>query len=132
MVDLVIDFCFQFIPVHPKVTAAQKVYVGHEQTALLTCEVEGNPTPIISWSPCHEKYVVCDKRYLNISKVQTARANYTCTATNAQGVDSATTVLRKWTLLYTSSFVARKFFCSFMSFVALFKLNWLISATPLE
>ena len=91
------------------VTLASKVFVGRKQTALLICEVEGNPTPIISWSPCYGKYVVCDKRCLNISKVQTARANYTCTATNALGVDSATTVLRKWTILYTCSFVARKF-----------------------
>ena len=43
--------------------------------------------------------VFCDKRYLTISKVQTARANYSCTARNALGIDSATTVLSKWTLL---------------------------------
>jgi len=75
------------------VTLATKVFVGHELTASLICEVEGNPTPIISWSPCYGQSVVCDKQYLNISKVQTARANYTCTATNAVGVDSATTLL---------------------------------------
>ena len=86
-----------------------KVFVERKKTAFLICEVEGNPTPIISWSPCPEKSV-CDERYLNISKVQTARANYTCTATNALGVDSATTVVGKWTLLYicNNCFVARE------------------------
>ena len=78
-----------------------KVFVGREQTASLICEVEGNPTPIISWSPCDGQNVFCDERYLNISKVQTARANYTCTARNAVGADSASTLLRKWTLLHT-------------------------------
>ncbi|XP_015749159.1 PREDICTED: lachesin-like [Acropora digitifera] len=86
--DVFVDV--QFPPI---VTLASKVFVGREQTASLFCEVEGNPTPIISWSPCYGQGVVCDKQYLNISKVQTARANYTCTATNALGVDSATTLL---------------------------------------
>ena len=90
---------FRFITVPPMVTLASKVFVGREQTAFLFCEVEGNPTPIISWSPCDGKSVLCEEQYLNISKVQTARANYTCTATNALGVDSATTLLCKWTLL---------------------------------
>ena len=100
---------FEFIIVHPMITLASIVFVDRKQTALLICEVEGNPTPVISWSPCHGKYVVCDKRYLSISKVQTARANYTCTATNALGVDSATTLLRKWTLRYTFTFTAIPF-----------------------
>ena len=100
---------FEFIIVHPMITLASIVFVGRKQTALLICEVQGNPTPVISWSPCHGKYVVCDKRYLSISKVQTARANYTCTATNALGVDSATTLLRKWTLRYTLTFTAIPF-----------------------
>ena len=91
------------------VTLASKVFVDRGQTASLICEVEGNPTPIISWSPCYGQSVVCDKQYLNISKVQTARANYTCTATSALGVGSATTLLRKWTLLRICSVVARKF-----------------------
>ena len=91
------------------VTLASKVYVGREQTASLICEVEGNPTPIISWSPCYGRIVICDGQYLNISIVQTARVNYTCTATNALGVDSATTLLRKLTILYTCSVVVRKF-----------------------
>ena len=88
-----------------------KVFVGRGQNAFLICEVEGNPTPIISWSLCDRKNVFCDKQYLNISSVQTARTNYTCTATNALGVDSATTVLRKWILiiLHTCSFVDRDF-----------------------
>ncbi|XP_067033062.1 fibroblast growth factor receptor 1-like isoform X2 [Acropora muricata] len=77
----------------PKVILAQKVFVRREETTPLYCEVEGNPTPTISWSPCYGQSVVCDEHYLNISKVQTARTNYTCTATNALGVDSATTLL---------------------------------------
>ena len=81
------------------VALALKVFVDREQTVSLICEVEGNPTPIISWSPCSGRSVVCDEQYLNISKVQTARANYTCTATNAVGVDSETTLLHKLTLL---------------------------------
>ncbi|XP_074633148.1 hemicentin-1-like isoform X3 [Acropora palmata] len=79
------------VPVRPMVEFTSKVFVGHKQTALLVREVEGNPTPIISWSPCHRKNV-CDKQYLNISKVQTARANYDCTARNALNLESATTV----------------------------------------
>ena len=86
-----------------------KVFVGREQSASLICEVEGNPTPIISWSPCSGRSVLCDEQYLNISKVQTGCANYTCTARNAVGVDSETTLLRKLTLLHTCSVVARKF-----------------------
>ncbi|XP_067031991.1 fibroblast growth factor receptor 3-like isoform X2 [Acropora muricata] len=77
----------------PMVKVRSKVFVGREQTASLMCEVEGNPTPVISWSSCYEQSVVCDGQYLNISSVQTARANYTCTARNAVGVDSATTLL---------------------------------------
>ena len=105
---VVVDFAIHYA-VSPVVTLASKVFVGREQTASLICEVEGNPAPIISWSPCYGQSVVCDKQYLNISKVQTARANYTCKATNPVGVDSATTLLRKWTLLLSCSFVARKF-----------------------
>ena len=100
---------FQFITVPPMVKLPSKVFVGREQTASLICEVEGKPTPIISWSPCDGKNVFCNKRSLNISNVQTARANYTCTAISSLGVDSATTLVRKWTLLHTCSVVARKF-----------------------
>ncbi|XP_074634424.1 fibroblast growth factor receptor 3-like isoform X2 [Acropora palmata] len=84
-----------FVDVHvpPMVKLPSKVFVGREQTVSLICEVEGNPTPIISWSPCHGKDVSCVEQYLNISNVQTARANYTCTASNALGEDSATTLL---------------------------------------
>ncbi|XP_067030317.1 fibroblast growth factor receptor 1-A-like isoform X2 [Acropora muricata] len=84
-----------FVDVHfpPMVKLPSKVFVGREQTASLICEVEGNLTPIISWSPCDGKNVFCDERYLNISKVQNTRANYTCTARNAVGVDSATILL---------------------------------------
>ena len=77
------------------VALASKVFVDREQTVSLICEVEGNPRPAISWSPCSGQSVVCDEHYLNISSVQTARANYTCTATNTLGEDSATTLLRK-------------------------------------
>lgn len=88
-------FFFQFNTVPPMVSLASKVFVDREQTVSLICEVEGNPAPIISWNPCSGRSVVCDEQYLNISKVQTARANYTCTATNSVGVDSETTLLRK-------------------------------------
>ncbi|XP_067030309.1 uncharacterized protein [Acropora muricata] len=84
---------FVDVQVPPLVKLPSKVFVGREQAASLICEVEGNPTPTVSWRPCDEKNVVCEGRYLNISNVQTARANYTCTATNSLGEDSATTLL---------------------------------------
>ena len=115
---------FQFVTVPPMVKLPSKVFVGREQTVSLICEVEGNPTPIISWSPCHGKDVSCVEQYLNISDVQTARANYTCRASNALGEDSATTLLRKSPLLHTCSFLAR--IC--MSFVVVLKLNCMIPA----
>ncbi|XP_015751955.1 PREDICTED: fibroblast growth factor receptor 2-like isoform X3 [Acropora digitifera] len=77
----------------PKVILAQKVFVSREETASLCCEGEGNPTPTISWSPCDEGNTLCNEQYLNISQVQSARANYTCTATNRVGRASGTTVL---------------------------------------
>ncbi|XP_015751965.1 PREDICTED: hemicentin-1-like [Acropora digitifera] len=77
----------------PKVTLAEKFFVDRGKTVSLICQVEGNPKPTISWSPCDLPNVVCDKQHLNISKVQTARANYNCTARNAVGIDSANTVL---------------------------------------
>ena len=103
-VVLVLLLLFLIITVPTVVTLPSKVFVGREQPASLICEVEGNPTPLISWSPCSGRSV-CDKKYFNISKVQTERANYTCTATNALGVDSATAILSKWTLFYTCRFV---------------------------
>ncbi|XP_044180352.1 uncharacterized protein LOC114972267 isoform X2 [Acropora millepora] len=84
---------FVDVQVPPMVKLPSKVFVGREQSASLICEVEGNPTPIISWSPCSGRSVLCDEHYLNISKVQTGCANYTCTARNAVGVDSETTLL---------------------------------------
>ncbi|XP_015777409.1 PREDICTED: roundabout homolog 1-like [Acropora digitifera] len=77
----------------PNVTLALKVFVDREQNASLKCEVEGNPTPTISWSPCDVGNHLCDKPYLNISKVQSARTNYTCTARNYLGTDSASILL---------------------------------------
>ena len=77
------------------VKLAQKLFVGRERTASLNCEVEGNPTPTISWSPCDEGNFPCDKQYLTISKVQSARANYSCAARNYLGIAKATTVLGK-------------------------------------
>ena len=91
--------------VPPKVTLAEKFFVGQGEAASLICQVEGNPSPTISWSHCDVPNILCDKQYLNISKVQTARAIYNCTARNAVGVDSATTVLSKSTLLCTCSSV---------------------------
>jgi len=84
-------FCVKKIS--PKVTLANKFFVDREQTASLICQVEGNPKPTISWSPCDPPNVLCDKQYLNISKVQTACANFNCRATNALGEESASTVL---------------------------------------
>lgn len=89
------------------VRVPSEVCVGRELSVFLICEVEGNPPPIISWSPCPGKDV-CVGRYLNISKVQTSRANYTCKATNDLGVDLETTVVCKCTLLHTCNFVARE------------------------
>ncbi|XP_029205398.2 LOW QUALITY PROTEIN: tyrosine kinase receptor Cad96Ca-like [Acropora millepora] len=86
--DVIVNILFS-----PKVTLAEKFFVGRGRNASLICQVEGNPKPTISWSHCDLPSVFCDKRYLTISKVQTARANYSCTARNALGIDSATTVL---------------------------------------
>ena len=72
-----------------------KVFVGREQSASLNCEVKGNPTPTISWSPCDVENLLCDEQILNISKVQSARANYSCAARNYLGIATATTVLGK-------------------------------------
>ncbi|XP_067030314.1 uncharacterized protein [Acropora muricata] len=77
----------------PKVTLANRFFVDREQTASLICQVEGNPKPAISWNCCDLPNFLSDKQYLNISKVQTARANYNCNARNTLGIDSATTVL---------------------------------------
>ncbi|XP_067030263.1 fibroblast growth factor receptor 1-like isoform X3 [Acropora muricata] len=86
--DVIVNILFS-----PKVILADKFFVGRGRNASLICQVEGNPKPTISWSHCDLPSVFCDKRYLTISKVQTARANYSCTARNALGIESATTVL---------------------------------------
>ena len=86
---------FHLFAVAAKVTLKKKSFVGREHNASLICQVEGNPKPTISWSGCGLPNHLCDKQYLNISIVQIARANYTCTASNYLGNDSATTVLRK-------------------------------------
>ncbi|XP_068733682.1 limbic system-associated membrane protein-like isoform X2 [Montipora capricornis] len=78
---------------HPKISLPKKFYVGREQNVSLTCAVDGNPTPTISWTPCNLPNHVCDKQYLNISKVKTARTTYICNASNYLGSDSATTVV---------------------------------------
>ncbi|XP_068686976.1 tyrosine kinase receptor Cad96Ca-like isoform X2 [Montipora foliosa] len=77
----------------PKISLPKKFYVGREQNVSLTCAVDGNPTPTISWTPCNLPNHVCDKQYLNISKVKTARTTYICNASNYLGSDSATTVV---------------------------------------
>ncbi|XP_068733307.1 fibroblast growth factor receptor 3-like [Montipora capricornis] len=77
----------------PMVTLTSKFYVQREQTASLNCEVEGNPIPSIYWSPCDLPSICCNGQYLGISRVQTSRANFTCTAVNNVGNDSRTTVL---------------------------------------
>ncbi|XP_068686493.1 tyrosine kinase receptor Cad96Ca-like isoform X2 [Montipora foliosa] len=77
----------------PKISLPKKFYVGREQNVSLTCAVDGNPTPTISWTPCNLPNHVCDKQYLNISKVKTTRTTYICNASNYLGSDSATTVV---------------------------------------
>ena len=86
------------LAVSPKVTLSEKFFVVQGKTASVICQAGGNPKPTVSWSHCDLPNVLCDKQYLNVSNVETARANYTCIARNAVGVDSATTVLSKWTL----------------------------------
>ncbi|XP_067031701.1 fibroblast growth factor receptor-like isoform X3 [Acropora muricata] len=86
--DVIINILFS-----PKVTLAKKFFVDRGETASLICLVEGNPKPSISWSSCDPLHVPCDKQYLNVSNVQSARAKFNCTATNALGVDSASTAL---------------------------------------
>ena len=88
-------FCFLFFTAPPIITIESKFFVGREQTASLYCDVEGNPTPWIHWTPCDLPSIGCHKQYLNISKVQTSRATYTCTASNYLGSDSETTLLSK-------------------------------------
>ncbi|XP_068685600.1 uncharacterized protein [Montipora foliosa] len=77
----------------PEITIKSMFFVGRGQTASLNCKVEGNPTPSIHWIPCDPPNTSCNKQYLNISDVQTPRANYNCTATNSEGSDSETTLL---------------------------------------
>ncbi|XP_068739584.1 limbic system-associated membrane protein-like [Montipora capricornis] len=77
----------------PIVTLKSNFFVGREQPASLKCEVEGNPTPSVHWNPCDLPHIGCNKEYLDISKVQTPRANYTCTGSNYLGNDSETTLL---------------------------------------
>ena len=78
------------------ITLPSKLYVEREQTASLNCEVKGNPTPSIHWSPCNLRSVCCNGQHLSIPRVQTPRANYSCTAVNTVGSDSGTTVLSKF------------------------------------
>ena len=84
------------LAVRPKITLANKLYVEREQTASLNCVVEGNPIPSIQWSPCDLPRICCNGQHLSISRVQTSRAYYTCTAVNNLGSDSRTTVLSKF------------------------------------
>ncbi|XP_068685579.1 fibroblast growth factor receptor 4-like isoform X1 [Montipora foliosa] len=81
------------LAVRPKITLANKLYVEREQTASLNCVVEGNPIPSIQWSPCDLPRISCNGQHLSISRVQTSRAYYTCTAVNDVGRDSESTVL---------------------------------------
>ena len=63
----------------------------------LDCKFEGYPLPSITWTSCSPQQNVCDRRMLNISKVQNDGV-YTCTAKNCLGNDSASTSLGKLAL----------------------------------
>ncbi|XP_068685561.1 tyrosine kinase receptor Cad96Ca-like isoform X3 [Montipora foliosa] len=82
-----------FSTVRPMITLPSKVYAEREQTASINCEVKGNPTPSIHWSPCNLRSVCCNGQHLSIPRVQSPRANYSCTAVNTVGSDSGSTVL---------------------------------------
>ena len=75
----------------------------------LDCKVEGYPPPTITWTPCDAQNV-CDRRMLNISKVQNDGI-YTCTAKNSLGNDSANTSLCKSFYLMCVRFLRRELFC---------------------
>ena len=91
-------FLFVFL-VRPKVILEKRHYVDRDGNASLHCQVEGSPLPTISWTPCNPEENVCDRRLLNISRVQSERSNYTCTANNSLDEDSASTSLSKLTLV---------------------------------
>lgn len=97
--------------------------------------MKGNPKPTISWTHCDLPNIVCGEQYLNVSNVQMVRANFNCTATNAVGVDSASTVVRKWTLFCTCSSVAREVILWHLSFgdqIQIIAAIKLMAAIPLD
>ena len=102
-------FSMFFILVSPEITLQSKYYVGRENSVSLDCKVEGYPPPTITWTPCDAPNV-CDRRMLNISKVQNDSI-YTCTAKNSLGNDSASTSLGKSFYLMCVRFLRRERFC---------------------
>ena len=91
-------FLFIFL-VRSRVILEKEHYVDRDGNASLHCQVEGSPLPTISWIPCNPQENVCNRGLLNISRVQSERSNYTCTANNSLGEDSASTSLSKLTLV---------------------------------
>lgn len=117
-------FCFSvffiiiisFISVSPEIKLQSMHYVEREQSASLHCQVEGYPTPTITWTPCNNlQGNVCDKSRLNVPRVKRDNV-YVCTAINSLGCDSASTKLSKCLLTRASFF--KKFLKELLSFLS--------------
>lgn len=81
---LSIVIIFKIAPMFTKVP--EKVVVDLFQTAILSCEATGQPSPLISW---FKDKVIIDMEHdntLTIDEVQlNDRGNYTCVAENSEG-----------------------------------------------
>ena len=82
------------LSVAPRISLQNKYYADREQAVSLHCQVEGNPPPKITWTPCDHQKHACDNSFLNISKVQMS-VEYTCEAENSLNKTSAATNLSK-------------------------------------
>ena len=114
---LIEDFSFysvlvlflQLITAPPMVTVASKVYVGREQAASLICEVKGNPTPTISWSPCYGRNVICNEQYFNISN------SLKCLNNLVHALGNCSILLWIWFYIIKSILINRSFLDFFSS-----------------